>query len=180
MSTFIKFLFHPILFSAEITPFSQQDPSVPKMMPVTASITTLPINTALSRPPAQVQMAPPPALIMEPMPSLASLDSDNQLEALLEGTLVGDAEPEQRTLGLLEELQNQMLEQPNSPMDTCEMSFTDPPAPSSSALSFCLQDTGLDNMEWLDLTMPGPIGGLNPLGITSEFLDTHDLQLHWE
>ncbi|XP_067224955.1 myocardin-related transcription factor B [Chanodichthys erythropterus] len=173
-------LFDILIESGEITPFSQQDPSVPKMMPVTASITTLPINTALSRPPAQVQMAPPPALIMEPMPSLASLDSDNQLEALLEGTLVGDAEPEQRTLGLLEELQNQMLEQPNSPMDTCEMSFTDPPAPSSSALSFCLQDTGLDNMEWLDLTMPGPIGGLNPLGITSEFLDTHDLQLHWE
>lgn len=153
---------------------------MPKMMPVTASITTLPVNTALSRPPAQVQMAPPPALMAEPMPSLASLDSDNQLEALLEGTLVGDTEPEQRTLGLLEELQNQILEQPNSPMDTSELGFNDPPATSSSALSFSLQDTGLDNMEWLDLTMPGPIGGLNPLGITSEFLDTHDLQLHWD
>ncbi|XP_059386761.1 myocardin-related transcription factor B isoform X3 [Carassius carassius] len=172
-------LFDILIESGEITPFSQQDPSVPKMMPVTASITTLPINTALSRPPAQVQMAPPPALMLEPMPSLASLDSDNQLEALLEGTLVGDGEPEQRTLGLLEELQNQMLEQPNSPMDTSELGFSDPPAPSSS-LSFSLQDTGLDNMEWLDLTMPGPIGGLNPLGITSEFLDTHDLQLHWD
>ncbi|KAK7122784.1 hypothetical protein R3I94_019783 [Phoxinus phoxinus] len=173
-------LFDILIESGEITPFSQHDPSVPKMMPVTASITTLPINTALSRPPAQVQMAPPPALMAEPMPSLASLDSDNQLEALLEGTLVGDAEPEQRTLGLLEELQNQMLEQPNSPMDTCELGFTDPPPPSSSALSFSLQDTCLDNMEWLDITMPGPIGGLNPLGITSEFLDTHDLQLHWD
>ncbi|KAL1264291.1 hypothetical protein QQF64_004646 [Cirrhinus molitorella] len=171
-------LFDILIESGEITPFSQQDPSVPKMMPVTASITTLPVNTALSRPPAQVQMAPPPALMVEPMPSLASLDSDNQLEALLEGTLVGDTE--QRTLGLLEELQNQILEQPNSPMDTTELGFSDPPAPSSSALSFSLQDTGLDNMEWLDLTMPGPIGGLNPLGITSEFLDTHDLQLHWD
>ncbi|XP_052467171.1 myocardin-related transcription factor B isoform X1 [Carassius gibelio] len=172
-------LFDILIESGEITPFSQQDPSVPKMMPVTASITTLPINTALSRPPAQVQMAPPPELMLEPMPSLASLDSDNQLEALLEGTLVGDAEPEQKTLSLLEELQNQMLEHPNSPMDTSELGFSDPPAPSSS-LSFSLQDTGLDNMEWLDLTMPGPIGGLNPLGITSEFLDTHDLQLHWD
>lgn len=148
---------------------------MPKMMPVTASVITLPINTALSRPPAQIQLAPPPAL-MEPMPSLASLDSDNQLEALLEGTLVG--EPEQRTLGLLDELQNQILEPPNSPMDTCELSFTDPPVPSSS-LSFGLHDT-MDNMEWLDLTMPGSIGGLNPLGISSEFLDTHDLQLHWD
>lgn len=169
-------LFDILIESGEITPFSQQDPSVPKMMPVTASVITLPFNTALSRPPAQIQMAPPPAL-MEPMPSLASLDSDNQLEALLEGTLVGDPEPEQRTLGLLDELQNQILEQPNSPMDTCEMSFPDPPAPSS--LSFGLQDT-MDNMEWLDLTMPGPVGGLNPLGINSEFLDTHDLQLHWD
>ncbi|XP_058649568.1 myocardin-related transcription factor B isoform X5 [Onychostoma macrolepis] len=173
-------LFDILIESGEITPFSQQDPSVPKMMPVTASITTLPINTALSRPPAQVQMAPPPALMVEPMPSLASLDSDNQLEALLEGTLVGDTEPEQRTLGLLEELQNQILEQANSPMDTSELGFTDPPAPSSSALSFSLQDTGLDNMDWLDITMPGSIGGLNPLGITSEFLDAHDLQLHWD
>ncbi|XP_043109248.1 myocardin-related transcription factor B isoform X2 [Puntigrus tetrazona] len=172
-------LFDILIESGEITPFSQQDPSVPRMMPVTASITTLPINTVLSRPPAQVQMAPPPALMVSPMPSLASLDSDNQLEALLEGTLVGDTEPEHRTLGLLEELQNQILEQPNSPMDTSELSFTDPP-PSSSALPFSLQDTGLDNMEWLDITMPGPIGGLNPLGITSEFLDAHDLQLHWD
>ncbi|XP_016397969.1 MKL/myocardin-like protein 2 isoform X2 [Sinocyclocheilus rhinocerous] len=180
MSQQMDDLFDILIESGEITPFSQQDPSVPKLMPVTASITTLPINTALSRPPAQVQMAPPPALMLEPMPSLASLDSDNQLEALLEGTLVGDAEPEQRTLGLLEELQNQILEQSNSPMDTSELGFTDPPPPSSSSLSFSLQDTGLDNMEWLDLTMPGPIGGLNPLGITSEFLDTHDLQLHWE
>ncbi|XP_073774518.1 myocardin-related transcription factor B isoform X4 [Danio rerio] len=169
-------LFDILIESGEITPFSQQDPSVPKMMPVTASITTLPISTALSRPPAQVQMAPPPTLMVEPLPSLASLDSDNQLEALLEGTLVGDTEPEQRTLCLLEELQNQMLDQPNSPMDTSELGFSDPPAQSS----FSLQDTGLDNMEWLDLTMPGPIGGLNPLGIASEFLDTHDLQLHWD
>uniref|UniRef100_A0A8C1F5F6 Myocardin related transcription factor Ba n=1 Tax=Cyprinus carpio carpio TaxID=630221 RepID=A0A8C1F5F6_CYPCA len=180
MSQQMDDLFDILIESGEITPFSQQDLSVPKMMPVTASITTLPVNTALSRPPAQVQMAPPPALMSEHMPSLASLDSDNQLEALLEGTLLGNTEPEQRTLGLLEELQNQMLEQPNSPMDTSELGFTDPPAPSSSSLSFSLQETGLDNMEWLDLTMPGPIGGLNSLGITSEFLDTHDLQLHWD
>ncbi|XP_051958996.1 myocardin-related transcription factor B-like isoform X2 [Xyrauchen texanus] len=170
-------LFDILIESGEMTPFSEHDLSVPKMMPVTASITTLPINTALYRQPAQVQMAPPPALMVEPMPSLASLDSDNQLEALLEGTLVRDTEPEQRTLGLLEELQNQILDQPNSPMDTTELGFSDPP---STSLSFSLHDTGLDNMEWLDLTMPGPIGGLNPLGIASEYLDTHDLQLHWD
>ncbi|XP_051968424.1 myocardin-related transcription factor B-like isoform X2 [Xyrauchen texanus] len=169
-------LFDILIESGEITPFIQQDQSVSKMMPVTACITTLPINTALSRPPAQVQMAPPPALIVEPMPSLAYLDSDNQVEALLEGTLVGNTEPEQRTLGLLEELQNQILEHPNSPMDTSELGFSDSPPP----LSFSLQETDLDNMEWLDLTMPGLIGRLNPLGITSEFLDMHELHLHWD
>ncbi|XP_036428979.1 myocardin-related transcription factor B isoform X1 [Colossoma macropomum] len=173
-------LFDILIESGEITPFSQPEPSVPKMMPVTASITTLPVNTALSRPPAQVQMAPPPALLVESMPNLASLASDNQLEALLEGALVGEAEPEQRTLGILEELQSQLSEQPHSPMDTSELSFCDPPAHSTSSSSFSLQDTGLDNMEWLDLTMPGPIGPLNPLGIASDFLDTHDLQLHWD
>lgn len=167
------------LVSTEITPFSQTEPSAPKM-PVTASITTLPVNSALSRPPAQVQLAPPPALLVEPMPSLASLASDNQLEALLEGTLVGEAEQEQRTLGILEELHSQLLEQPHSPMDTSELRFCDPPAVSTSSSSFSLQDTGLDNMEWLDLTMPGPIGPLNPLGMASDFLDTHDLHLHWD
>ncbi|KAK3529701.1 hypothetical protein QTP70_033664 [Hemibagrus guttatus] len=173
-------LFDILIESGEITPFSQQEPSVPKLMPVTASITTLPVNTALSRPPAQVQMAPPPALLVEPMPSLASLASDNQLEALLEGTLGGEAEPEHRTLGLLEELQSQLLDQPHSPMDTSELSFTEPTANLSSSSSFSLQDTGMDSMEWLDLTMPRPNGPLDPLGIGSDFLDTHDLQLHWD
>ncbi|XP_026770787.3 myocardin-related transcription factor B [Pangasianodon hypophthalmus] len=173
-------LFDILIESGEIIPFSQQEPSVPKLMPVTANITTLPVNTALSRPPAQVQVAPPPALLVEPMPSLASLASDNQLEALLEGTLGGEAEPEHRTLGLLEELQNQLLEQPHSPMDTSELSFNEPPAHLSSSSSFSLQDTGMDSMEWLDLTMPRPNGPLDPLGIGSDFLDTHDLQLHWD
>ncbi|TRY83976.1 hypothetical protein DNTS_006295 [Danionella cerebrum] len=180
MSQQMDDLFDILIESGEITPFSQQEPSVPKMTPVTASITTLPVNTVLSRPPAQVQMASPPSLMVETIPNLASLDSDNQLEALLEGTLVGGPEPEQRTLGLLEELQNQILEQPNSPMDTSELSFSDAPAPPSSGIPFGLQESCLDNMEWLDLTMPGSLGGLNPLGISSEFLDTHDLQLHWD
>ncbi|XP_030630063.1 myocardin-related transcription factor B [Chanos chanos] len=174
-------LFDILIESGEITPFSQQDPSsVSKMMPVTASITTLPVNTVLSRPPAQVHTAPLPVLNVEPMPSLASLASDNQLEALLEGTLVGESGSEPRTLGLLEELHSQLLDQPHSPMDTSELSFSDPPVPSSSSSAFSLQDAGLDNMEWLDITMPGPIGTLNPLGIASDFLDTQDLQLHWD
>ncbi|XP_046709872.1 myocardin-related transcription factor B isoform X1 [Silurus meridionalis] len=173
-------LFDILIESGEITPFSQQEPSVPKLMPVIANITTLPVNTALSRPPAQVQMAPPTALLVEPMPSLASLASDNQLEALLEGTLGGENESEQRTLGILAELNSHLLAQPHSPMDTSELSFSESPLPLSSSSTFSLQDTGMDSMEWLDLTMPRPIGALDPLGIGSDFLDTHDLQLHWD
>lgn len=126
-------------------------------------------------------MAPPPALMVEPLPSLASLHTDNQLEAILDGTLVGnDAEPEQRTLRLLEELHNQLLDQPHSPMDTTDLGFNEPTVPSSSSSSFSLQDTAMETMEWLDLTLPGPVGSLNPLGLSSDFLDTHDLQLHWD
>ncbi|KAI1896031.1 hypothetical protein AGOR_G00090610 [Albula goreensis] len=143
-------LFDILIESGEIPPFIRQDtPSTQKMMPVTASITTLPVNTVLSRPPAQ-------------------------LEAFLEGTLSGEGEA--RTLGLMEDLHCQLLEQPHSPMDTSDLSFADPPAPTT----FDLHDAALDNMEWLDLTAPGPAGGLNPLGISSDFLDTHDLQLHWD
>ncbi|XP_036386212.1 myocardin-related transcription factor B isoform X2 [Megalops cyprinoides] len=166
-------LFDILIESGEISPFIRQDtPSSAKMLPVTASITTLPVNTVLSRPPPQVQVAPPPCLTLDPTPSLATLASDNQLEAFLEGTLSADPEP--RTLGLMEELHCQLLDQPHSPMDTSDLSFSDP-APTSS---FDLHDAALDNMEWLDLTMPGPAGGLNPLGISSDFLDTHDL--HWD
>ncbi|XP_066546254.1 myocardin-related transcription factor B isoform X2 [Amia ocellicauda] len=177
-------LFAILIESGEISPFIREDPpQSAKMMPVTASITTLPINTVLSRPPPQVQVAPPPSLV-DPTPSLASLASDNQLEAFLEGTLGGDAVTRPRDeLSLIEELHCQLLDQPHSPMDTSELHFSDgPPAPS-----FDLHDTNLDNMEWLDLTMPGPAGGLNPLGISpgggvfsSDFLDAHDLQLHWD
>ncbi|KAJ8413629.1 hypothetical protein AAFF_G00081360 [Aldrovandia affinis] len=168
-------LFDILIESGEIPPFIRQDtPSSAKTLPVTASITTLPVNTVLSRPPPQVQVAPPPSLALDPAPSLATLASDNQLEAFLEGTLSADGE--RRTLGLIEELHCQLLDQPHSPMDTTELSFGDPPAPTT----FDLHDAALDNMEWLDLTMPGPTGGLNPLGISTDFLDTHDLQLHWD
>ncbi|CAB1313081.1 unnamed protein product [Coregonus sp. 'balchen'] len=178
-------LFDILIQSGEITPFIQQQDLLSlstKTVPITANITTLPVNTALSRPPPQIQVAPPPTPPVDPLhlPSLASLTSDNQLEAFLEGTL-NDPSPttDPRTLGLIEELQSQLLDQPYSPMDTSELSFCDSTSPPS--LNMGLSDTALDNMEWLDLTMPpGPAGGLTPLGIPSDFLDTHDLQLHWD
>ncbi|KAM6951363.1 myocardin-related transcription factor B [Aplochiton taeniatus] len=171
-------LFDILIQSGEITPFIQ--PEAPASLPKTAHLTTLPVGTALSRPPPQVQLAPPPAL--SPDPSLASLATDNQLEAFLERTLAGSSPvSDARTLGLMEELQAQLMEQqPYSPMDTSELSFCDSSSPPSS-LAVSLSDPALDNMEWLDLTMPpGSTGGLTPLGIPADFLDTHNLQLHWE
>ena len=180
----------PLPVSPEISPFVQQDSAnpLPKPLPVTASITTLPVNTVLCRPPPQIQVAPPPTLIpaADPRlpPSLSSLASDNQLEAFLESTLGGCAGTpvsDARTLGLMEELQAQLMDQqPYSPMDTSELSFCDSSSPSSS-LNMGLSDPAMDNMEWLDLTMPPPAGGLaGPLGMPADFLDAQDLQLHWD
>lgn len=166
--------------SVEISPFIRQDaPSLDKLLPVTASVTTLPINTALSRPRPQIQVAQRPA---PTPPSLSALATDNQLETFLEGPLM--AGPESRTLILMEELHScTALDHPHSPMDTMQLGFNDNTPPSA----FHLHNTSLDNMEWLDITMPGPGGGLNPLGISppvgvfsSDFLDSHDLQLNWD
>uniref|UniRef100_A0A673IPR7 MKL/myocardin-like protein 2 n=1 Tax=Sinocyclocheilus rhinocerous TaxID=307959 RepID=A0A673IPR7_9TELE len=162
-------LFDVLIESGEISPLSRQDPSLDKLLPVTANITTLPINTVLSRPPPQIHVARTPNQTQAPSSSLVALASDNQLEALLE-----DAEP--RTLRMMEELKNQLLERPHSPMDTSDLTFTDTPP---SALP--LQDAGLDNMEWLDLTIPGPAGICSPTAVfSSDFLDSTDLQLHWD
>ncbi|XP_030645844.1 myocardin-related transcription factor B [Chanos chanos] len=168
-------LFDVLIESGEISPLVKHDPlSLDKMLPVTASVTTLPINTVLSRPPPQVQVAQPPSQTQDHSHSLVALATDNQLEALLEGTLSGDTET--RTLRLMEELHSQLLEQPHSPMDTTELAFSDAPP---SALH--LQDTNLDNMEWLDLTMPGTAGIPPPGGVfSSDFLDSNDLPLHWD
>ncbi|XP_029491787.1 myocardin-related transcription factor B-like isoform X2 [Oncorhynchus nerka] len=175
-------LFDVLIESGEISPFVRLDPSFPdKLLPVTASVTTLPFNTVLSRPPPQIQVAHPPAPTLNPPapPSLTGLAIDNQLEAFLECTLKGETEPQ--TLRLMEELHSQLLE--HSPMDTDTTGFNNVSSPPSS---YHLDHTNLDNMEWLDLTMPGPTGGLNPLGLppsgvfSSDFLDSHDLQLHWD
>uniref|UniRef100_A0A1A7YRX1 MKL/myocardin-like 2 n=1 Tax=Iconisemion striatum TaxID=60296 RepID=A0A1A7YRX1_9TELE len=178
-------LFDILIESGEITPFIQQEPPVPlsKAHPVTANISTLPVNTALSRPPPQIQLAPPFTLGSLISPALTPLVTDNQLEAFLERTLAETPSvSDPRTQGLMEELQAQLVDQqPYSPMDTSDLSFCDSSSPPSS-LNMGLSDSALDNMEWLDLTMPpGSVGApLTPLGIPTDFLDSHDLQLHWD
>ncbi|XP_077359104.1 myocardin-related transcription factor B [Festucalex cinctus] len=161
-------LFDILIQSGEITPFIQHEPpvSLNKTHLVTANITTLPVNTVLSRHPPPIQVAPPPTLSPAVDPSLSSLSSlatDNQLEAFLERTLAETpAASDPRTRGLMEELQAQLMmdHQAYSPMDTSDLSFCDSSSPPPS-LNMGLSDPTLDNMDW-------------------DFLDTHDLQLHWD
>ncbi|NXF29120.1 MKL2 protein, partial [Nyctibius bracteatus] len=188
-------LFDILIKSGEISlPIKEEPSPIAKMRPVTANITTMPVNTVISRPPPQIQMAPPP-VSLEPTTSL-SLSLENQLEALLDGTLPSGNEIPQLTstnedresFSLIEDLQNDLLnhssilDHSHSPMETSDPQFTT----NNSCLSLDLPDTNLDNMEWLDITMPSSSSGLTPLSSTApsvfstDFLDPQDLQLHWD
>lgn len=173
-------------------PIKEEPSPISKMRPVTASITTMPVNTVVSRPPPQVQTAPPMSL--EPMSSL-SASLENQLEAFLDGTLPsaselpplqggsGDGEP----FPLADDLQDDLLShsgalgRSHSPMETSEAQF----AASTPCLSLDLSDAHLDNMEWLDLTAPStaglaPLGTATPGMFSADFLDPQDLPLPWD
>ncbi|KAM6215031.1 myocardin-related transcription factor A isoform 2-T2 [Rhynchocyon petersi] len=90
-------------------------------------------------------------------------------------------------LSLIDDLHSQMLsssailDHPPSPMDTSELHFS--PEPSSSV---DLADGHLDSMDWLELSSGGPVLSLAPLStsapslFSTDFLDGHDLQLHWD
>ncbi|RLW01478.1 hypothetical protein DV515_00007967 [Chloebia gouldiae] len=188
-------LFDILIKSGEISlPIKEEPSPISKMRPVTANITTMPVNTVISRPPPQIQMAPPP-VSLEPTTSL-SISLENQLEALLDGTLPSGNEIPQLTssnedresFSLIEDLQNDLLnhssilDNSHSPMETSDPQFT----ANNSCLSLDLPDTNLDNMEWLDITMPSSSSGLTPLSsaapsvFSTDFLDPQDLQLHWD
>ncbi|KFU93815.1 MKL/myocardin-like 2 [Chaetura pelagica] len=188
-------LFDILIKSGEISlPIKEEPSPISKMRPVTANITTMPVNTVISRPPPQIQMAPPP-VSLEPTTSL-SISLENQLEALLDGTLpsaneipqLTSSNEDRETFSLIEDLQNDLLnhssilDHSHSPMETSDPQFT----ANNSCLSLDLPDTNLDNMEWLDITMPSSSSGLTPLSSTApsvfstDFLDPQDLQLHWD
>ncbi|NXS06684.1 MKL2 protein, partial [Neodrepanis coruscans] len=187
-------LFDILIKSGEISlPIKEEPSPISKMRPVTANITTMPVNTVISRPPPQIQMAPPP-VSLEPTTSL-SISLENQLEALLDGTLPSGNEippltsstEDRESFSLIEELQNDLLnhssilDHSHSPMETSDPQFT-----TNNCLSLDLPDTNLDNMEWLDITMPSSSSGLTPLSsaapsvFSTDFLDPQDLQLHWD
>lgn len=109
-------------------------------------------------------------------------------------------------LTLIDDLHSQMLSTPSildhppSPMDTSDLGFS----PHSTGLDF--GDPTLDSMDWLDISMVGSASGgsggggrgggggagdggtsLAPLAphtppsvFSTDFLDSTDLQLHWE
>ncbi|XP_075798184.1 myocardin-related transcription factor B isoform X2 [Microtus pennsylvanicus] len=187
-------LFDILIKSGEISfPVKEEPSPISKMRPVTASITTMPVNTVVSRPPPQVQIAPPVSL--EPMNSI-STSLENQLEAFLDGTLpsTNDIAPLQSSsedrepFSLIEDLQNDLLSHSSmlypsqSPMETSEAQLV----AGTPCLSLDLSDSNLDNMEWLDITMPTASSGLTPLSATApsmfsaDFLDPQDLPLPWD
>ncbi|KAK0150516.1 Myocardin-related transcription factor B [Merluccius polli] len=159
-------LFDVLIESGEIMPFIKQDPSCPdKLLPVTANVTTLPINTVLSRPPAQIQVAQPPDATLHPSSSLMALVT---METLIEGTL-----------------HKQLLEHPL--VSHMELDFSDhntlPPAGH-------LHNANLDTMNWLDLTTLPSHGHEEAVShlemspeagvFSSDFLESPEFQLNWE
>ncbi|KAM5152043.1 myocardin-related transcription factor B isoform 2-T2 [Mantella aurantiaca] len=186
-------LFDILIKSGEISPLVKEEPSpISKMRPVTANVTTMPVNTVVSRPPPQIHVAPP--LSLEPTNSL-SISLESQLEAFLDGTMPSgtniphlDGHVDGRdTFSLIDDLNNDLLQHHSIlDHDPTPMETTDTPFTANSCLSLDLQDTNLDNMEWLDITMPNSASSLTPLSSTipsmfsTDFLDTTDLQLQWE
>ncbi|XP_017284775.1 myocardin-related transcription factor B [Kryptolebias marmoratus] len=167
-------LFDVLIESGEMSPFTRQNPPrLEKPLPVTASVTTLPINTVLSRPPPLVQVAQLPVAPLNPSTDLAPLTSGNKLETLLDGSLVADAAAQK--LKLMEEI--------NSPVVTMDVNFSENMPPSDANLP----NATADSMDWLDLTLSVPAEGINPLDMSvpegvfsSDFLDSHELQLNWD
>ncbi|XP_076025755.1 myocardin related transcription factor Ab isoform X3 [Genypterus blacodes] len=160
-----------------------------------------------SSPPSPLHLSPPTP---PETPSLAAhvggpCGGGGRLEDFLEsstGSLLGvEADG---GLSLMDDLHSQMLSTPSildhppSPMDTSDLGFS----PHSAGLDF--GDPTLDSMDWLDISMGGSSGAggrggggrggggdggtsLAPLAphtppsvFSADFLDSSDLQLHWE
>ncbi|XP_077770517.1 myocardin-related transcription factor A isoform X1 [Canis aureus] len=178
-------LFDILIQSGEISAdFKEPPPSVPgKEKPSSTASCGSPLATP-SPPSAELpQAAPPPS---------GSPTLPGRLEDFLESStglplLTGGHEgPE--PLSLIDDLHSQMLsssailDHPPSPMDTSELHF----APEPSGVGLDLADGHLDSMDWLELSSGGPVLSLAPLSTTApslfstDFLDGHDLQLHWD
>ncbi|XP_070227629.1 myocardin-related transcription factor A isoform X2 [Bos mutus] len=148
--------------------------------------------TAACGSPLAAQPSPAAELPQAAPPPSGSPALPGRLEDFLESStglplLTGGHEgPE--PLSLIDDLHSQMLsssailDHPPSPMDTSELHF----APEPSGVGLDLADGHLDSMDWLELSSGGPVLSLAPLSTTApslfstDFLDGHDLQLHWD
>ncbi|NWI25491.1 MKL1 protein, partial [Sula dactylatra] len=124
--------------------------------------------------------------------SLGQLVPVGRLEDFLESSTglplltAGHDGPE--PLSLIDDLHSEMLsssailDHPPSPMDTSELHFAHEP---SGGIALDLAEANLDSMDWLELP-GGPVMSLAPLStaapslFSTDFLDGHDLQLHWD
>lgn len=177
-------LFDILIQSGEISADFKEPPSLPGK--------EKPPATAACGSPLATQSPPSAELPQAARPSSTSPVLAGRLEDFLESStglplLTGGHEgPE--PLSLIDDLHSQMLsssailDHPPSPMDTSELHF----APEPSSMGLDLADGHLDSMDWLELSSGGPVLSLAPLSNTApslfstDFLDGHDLQLHWD
>nr|KAF6374610.1 myocardin related transcription factor A [Pipistrellus kuhlii] len=177
-------LFDILIQSGEISADFKEPPSLPGK--------EKPPATAACGSPLATQSPPSAELPQAALPSSTSPVLPGRLEDFLESStglplLTGGQEgPE--PLPLIDDLHSQMLsssailDHPPSPMDTSELHF----APEPSSMGLDLADGHLDSMDWLELSSGGPVLSLAPLSNTApslfstDFLDGHDLQLHWD
>ncbi|XP_069012191.1 myocardin related transcription factor Ab isoform X5 [Embiotoca jacksoni] len=198
-------LFDILLKSGEIPGFkTNPDPSLAPLHSDPPSPSTAPSPLHLSPPtPTEPLISPQPS-VGEPCAGSGHLE--DFLESTTGAPLLG-MEPG-GGLALMDDLHSQILSAPSildhppSPMDTSDLGFS----PHSAGLDF--GDPTLDSMDWLDISMVGSASGgsegrgrggggeagegeggtsLAPLAphtppsvFSADFLDSTDLQLHWE
>ncbi|XP_047407379.1 myocardin-related transcription factor A isoform X2 [Sciurus carolinensis] len=178
-------LFDILIQSGEISADFKEPPSLPgKEKPPSSAACSSPLVTQPSPSPELPQAAPPPP---------ASPALPGRLEDFLESStglpLLTSGHEGPEPLSLIDDLHSQMLssaailDHPPSPMDTSELHFAPEP---SSGVGLDLADGHLDSMDWLELSSGGPVLSLAPLStaapslFSTDFLDGHDLQLHWD
>ncbi|KAJ8263924.1 hypothetical protein GJAV_G00143130 [Gymnothorax javanicus] len=171
-------LFELLIQSGELSSSFKADPdqSLSRLHPTIASPSS-PVEPLSSRAPGEKTTA-------IAAPSRTSTGSGRQVDFLesTAGSALTGPEPN-RPLALIDDLHSQMLstlDRPPSPMDSGEFEFCWPQA----GLDF--RDGAVDSMDWLDVSMSGGGAGVPttchtpPSVFAADFLDSPDLQLHWE
>ncbi|XP_048196236.1 myocardin-related transcription factor A [Perognathus longimembris pacificus] len=169
-------LFDILIQSGEISADFKEPPSLPG-----------------TKSPLTVQASPCQQLPQAALPPPGSPALPGRLEDFLESStglpLLSAGHEGAEPLPLIDDLHSQMLsspailDHPPSPMDTSDLHFAAEPG---SGLGLDLADGHLDSMDWLELSSGGPVLSLAPLGpaapslFSTDFLDGHDLQLHWD